>query len=147
MCNNPVGKMLLLIFWVFLVYNLIKFPYFVYMNYSATHWIKSEAELVNVVRQPKKASVRYSYVYENTVYFGDKVSFFINGVTQASYFNKKKEGDSIKIYINPKQPEQSVVFIHTIKEIIYDAITRLFMTFGFLWGYYVSKEHYEKIAK
>ncbi len=131
---------MLLLFLVFLVYNLFIFPYFLYMNYSATHWVKNEAELVNVVTEGKKADVRYFYFYKNEVYFGDKVGFIINGVPEATYFSNKKNGDLINIYMNPKKPEQSVIFVHTTKEVMYDIITRILITFGFFGGYHLSKE-------
>ena len=114
---------------------------------TVKNWDKIEATVLSkkVLKQEKSSTrgsygvkVDYSYVFNNQKYTNNKVYLVELSGAQVNQYQSNAEKvvdkfqDKITIYVNPNQPEQSVIFCDGIILYVFCFIMGLFM---FLYGF------------
>ncbi len=133
-----------------LVIGMVSFWYgfqFIKLYLKVKKWTKTEADLVSkkieihkkysTSKSPYAVRIEYKYTYNFQEFFNNKVYLIelING--QVNHIETQaqkvidKVNDKIEIYVNPKNPQQSVIFCNRI--ILY-LIVIVMGSFSFLFG-------------
>lgn len=139
---NIVG-LLLLIPTIFIFYNGMNI---ISGLYKSQNWVETEAKVLNfeVIKSRKKTSniginANYIYIFNNKSYTNSKIDFSLIKIN----INKKRinkqikniEQESIKIYVNPENPQESIMDKSIPEEEL--NFTTIFLAtigfFGFSW--------------
>lgn len=83
----------------------------IYYSIRSNGWQQTKATVIGIENHPKSAELRYTYNVEGREFTGDTFAF----ISEGTLFDKRlindrySVGDQIEVYVNPSNPNQSVV--------------------------------------